>query len=71
MVINYAFEYLREVIKNANGSVVAHRGVIAIHAAGNCCRVRLRLNICLRTGTKISEQPFMINPVISSSPADI
>jgi hypothetical protein len=29
MVMNYAFEYLREVIKNANGSVVAHRGVIA------------------------------------------
>jgi hypothetical protein len=29
MVMNDALEYLREVINAANGSVVAHRGVIA------------------------------------------
>jgi hypothetical protein len=29
MVMSYAFKYLREVIKDANGSVVACRGVIS------------------------------------------
>jgi hypothetical protein len=31
MIMNYAFEHLREVIKDANGSVVAYRGVITTH----------------------------------------
>jgi hypothetical protein len=30
MVMNYALEYLREVIQNANGSVITHRSVIAV-----------------------------------------
>jgi hypothetical protein len=36
------------------------------HAAGKYCWVRFMLNICLRTGIKILEQPFMIKPGISS-----
>jgi hypothetical protein len=41
------------------------------HTVGKCCRVRLKLNICLRIGIKIGEQPFMTNPGISSSPTDL
>jgi hypothetical protein len=37
----------------------------------NAARVRLKLNICLRIGIKILEQPFMIKPGISSSPTDL
>jgi hypothetical protein len=29
IIMNYAFEYIREVIKIANGSIVAYKGVIA------------------------------------------
>jgi hypothetical protein len=32
--------------------------------------VRLKLNICLRTGMKMAEQPFMMKPGISSSLTD-
>jgi hypothetical protein len=42
----------------------------SFHAAGKYCWVRLKLNICLRTGIKIPEQSFMIKPRISSSPTD-
>jgi hypothetical protein len=43
----------------------------SFHAAGKYCCVRLKLKICLRIGLKISEQPFMIKPGISSSPTDL
>jgi hypothetical protein len=40
----------------------------SFHIVGKYCWVRLKLNICVRIGIKIPEQPFMINPGISSSP---
>jgi hypothetical protein len=45
-------------------------GAIAasFHADGKCCGVRLQLNTYLRTGTKIPEQPFVINPGVSLNP---
>jgi hypothetical protein len=42
-----------------------------LHAAGKYCWVRLKLNIFLRIGIKILEQPFTIKPEISSSPTDL
>jgi hypothetical protein len=42
----------------------------SFHAAGKYCCVRFKLKICLRIGIKITEQPFMIKPGISSSPTD-
>jgi hypothetical protein len=39
----------------------------SFHALGQCCWVRLKFNICSRIGIKILEQPFMIEPGISSS----
>jgi hypothetical protein len=32
----------------------------SFHAAGKYCPVRLKLNICLRIGIKLAEQPFMM-----------
>jgi hypothetical protein len=48
-------------------------GTIAasFHTVGKYCCVKLRLNICLKIGIKMSEQPFMINPGISSSPTEL
>jgi hypothetical protein len=78
MSMNNEFKQFREITENRNGSVVA--GMIAsfnagttaasFHGAGKCCWVRL-LNICLRIGIKILEQPFMINPGISSGLRDL
>jgi hypothetical protein len=42
----------------------------SFHAAGKYSWVRLKLDICLTIGIKIFEQPFMIEPGISSTPAD-
>jgi hypothetical protein len=38
---------------------------------GKYCCDKLRLKICLRIGTHISEQPLIINPGMSSTPADL
>jgi hypothetical protein len=38
------------------------------HSVGKYCWDRLRLKICLRTGTKISEQPLITKLGIPSSP---
>jgi hypothetical protein len=38
---------------------------------GKYCCDKLRLKICLRTGTKISVQPLIMNPGMSSTPADL
>jgi hypothetical protein len=78
MVMNHAFEYLREVIKNANGSVVAQRGVIAAlkyRANSRFLPRSSRSRELLQSQAHVKyvfmpEQPFMINPGISSSPAD-
>jgi hypothetical protein len=43
----------------------------SFHAAGKYCWVRLKLNICLGIGIKISEEPFMIKPGTSSSSTDL
>jgi hypothetical protein len=43
---------------------------VSFHAAGTYCRARLKLNICVRIGLKITEQPLMMKPGISSSLRD-
>jgi hypothetical protein len=48
-------------------------GIIAacFHGVGKYCGDKLRLKICLRIGTNISEQPLIINPGMSSTSADL
>jgi hypothetical protein len=41
------------------------------HRVGNYYRDKLRLKICLRTGSNVSVQPLIIKPGMSSTPTDL
>jgi hypothetical protein len=41
------------------------------HSVGKCSRDRLRSKTYLSSGANIVEQPFMMTPVIPSSPTDL
>jgi hypothetical protein len=81
MIMNNEFKQSREIIKNKNGSVVAHSGKIVSFKYGCNSRVIPYSNeVLLSQGhvkympkkwNKNSEQPCMTNPEISSSPTHL
>jgi hypothetical protein len=77
MIDNNELKQFREIIKNRNGSAVAHSGMTASFKYGYNTRflphsreVLRKLNICLIRGINITEEPCMTNPRIPSSPTD-
>jgi hypothetical protein len=78
MIMNNEFKHIIEIIEEINRSLVAHSSMIASFNyeynssfLGKYCWVRLELNICLRRGINVPEQPFMIKSGISASPTDL
>jgi hypothetical protein len=80
MIMNNKFK-IGGIIEGRNCSVVAHNGMFFSFKYGyngsflpystDILLTRLELNACLRIGLKVTEQHFMINSTVASSPTDL